>query len=118
VAFVPGYARGLAFAAGHAIVGLSRPREQNRFGGLALDDELALRNMTSYTGLAIVDLATGETLHSLRLEGSIAELYDVAVLPGITRPTSSGLSPDVLRYNVWADVEGHRRHWRRTPKQL
>ncbi len=117
VAFVPGYARGLAFVGGYAIVGLSRPREQNRFGGLALDDELARRDTTSYTGLAIVDLATGETSHTLRIEGSIAELYDVAVLPGITRPTSMGLAPDNLRYNVWATSDGTRRHWRRTPRE-
>jgi uncharacterized protein (TIGR03032 family) len=117
VAFVPGYARGLAFAGGHAIVGLSRPREQNRFGGLALDDELARRNTTSYSGLAVVDLATGETMHTLRMEGSIAELYDVAVLAGVSRPAALGLAPDGLRYNVWAEVDGQRRHWRRTPKE-
>ncbi len=117
VAFVPGYARGLAFAGGYAIVGLSRPREQNRFGGLALDEELERRNTTSYTGLAVVELATGETRHTLRIEGNIAELYDVVVLPGIARPTALGLAADGLRYNVWADVDGVRRHWRRTPKQ-
>ena len=117
VAFVPGYARGLAFVGDYAVVGLSRPREQNRFGGLALDDELAARGMSSYTGLAVVDLQTGETAHTLRVEGHIAELYDVAVLRGVSRPTALGLSPDGLRYNVWAASDGQRRHWRRTPKK-
>ncbi|WP_425395850.1 TIGR03032 family protein [Aeoliella sp.] len=117
VAFVPGYARGLAFVDHYAIVGLSRPREQNKFGGLALDDELAKRGMTSYTGLAIVDLVSGETVHTLEIQGRIAELYDVAVLRGIKRPAALGLTPESLRYNVWADADGSRRHWRRTPKK-
>lgn len=117
VAFVPGYARGLAFVGDYAVVGLSRPRQQNKFGGLALDDELRQRDMTSYCGLAVVDLRTGETAHRLEIEGSIAELYDVAVLEGIRRPTAYGLTPDPLRYNVWARSETNNRHWRRPPKQ-
>lgn len=117
VAFVPGYARGLAFIGRYAVVGLSRPREQNKFGGLALDDELAKRGMTSYTGLAIVDLESGETVHTLTIEGRIAELYDVAVLEGVHRPAALGLTRDDLRYNVWAEAEGVRRHWRRTPRK-
>ena len=43
VAFCPGYARGLAFAGGHAIVGLSLPRESRTFAGLALDEALSAR---------------------------------------------------------------------------
>ncbi|QDU54106.1 TIGR03032 family protein [Aeoliella mucimassa] len=116
VAFVPGYARGLAFVGNYAVVGLSRPRRENKFGGLALDDELANRNMTSYTGLAVVDLTTGDIAHTLELEGSIAELYDVGILHKVRRPTALGLALDALRYNVWAECEGTRRHWRRTPK--
>lgn len=108
VAFCPGYARGLAFVDHYAIVGLSRPREQNRFGGLALDDELAKRGQQSITGLLVIDLQSGKTVHTLVLEGRIAELYDVAVLPGVTRPSALGLKAAPLRYNVWA--EG--RHWR------
>ncbi len=113
VAFCPGFARGLAFVGHYAIVGLSRPRDRNRFGGLGLDDQLARRNMVSYTGLVVVDLAKGETVHTLRFEGRIAELFDVAVLPGIRRPAALGLQPKPLRYNVWAEMEGQQRHWRR-----
>ena len=41
LAFCPGYLRGLAFVGDHAVVGLSRPRHDQTFGGLALEDELA-----------------------------------------------------------------------------
>jgi uncharacterized protein (TIGR03032 family) len=117
VAFVPGYARGLAFVDHYAIVGLSKPREQNRFGGLALDDELAQHNMSPLAGLAVIDTAIGAIVHTLEFTGNIAELYDVAVLRGVRRPIALGLSPDELRYNVWADADGQRRHWRRTPRK-
>lgn len=117
VAFVPGYARGLAFVDHYAIVGLSKPREQNRFGGLALDDELDRHGMTTFAGLAVIDTLTGQIVHTLELTGTIAELYDVAVLRGVRRPLALGLAPDELRYNVWAEGDSHRRHWRRTPRK-
>ena len=41
--FCPGYLRGLAFAGDYAVVGLSRPRHDKTFGGLALDQELVRR---------------------------------------------------------------------------
>ncbi len=43
VAFCPGYARGLTFAGGCAIVGLSLPRENRTFQGLPLDAALAAK---------------------------------------------------------------------------
>ena len=42
VAFCPGYARGLAFAGGCAIVGLSLARENRTFQGLPLDGALSI----------------------------------------------------------------------------
>src|SRR5204862_271475 len=41
LAFCPGNLRGLAFAGDHAIVGLSEPRHEKTFGGLALGERLA-----------------------------------------------------------------------------
>ena len=43
IAFCPGYARGLAFAQGYAIVGLSLPRDNRTFQGLRLDAALSAR---------------------------------------------------------------------------
>ena len=34
----------------------------------------------------MIDLRTGDCVEWLRLEGQVSELYDVAVLPGVTRP--------------------------------
>ncbi len=112
IAFCPGYARGLAFVGHFAIVGLSRPREENRFGGLDLDGGLAARGLAAMTGLQVVDLRSGEVAHTMEIRGKIAELYDVAVLRGARRPSAMGLGIEALRGNVWAEVGGKNHHWR------
>jgi len=97
LAFCPGYARGLAFSGDYAIVGLSRPRHDKTFGGLALDDELARRSAEARCGLVVIDLRTGDTAHWVRLEGMVSELYDVAVLSGVTRPGLLGFKSDEIQ---------------------
>ncbi|MFI4882240.1 MAG: TIGR03032 family protein, partial [Phycisphaerales bacterium JB064] len=44
VAFCPGFARGLTFVGGHAIVGLSAARENRTFEGLPLQDNLKAKD--------------------------------------------------------------------------
>jgi uncharacterized protein (TIGR03032 family) len=97
VAFCPGYARGLAFAAGHAIVGLSLPRENRTFAGLPLDEALTARAAVPRCGVAIFDLASGDMAHWVRIEGVVRELYDVAVLPGLQRPSAIGFRTDEVK---------------------
>lgn len=90
VAFCPGFARGLALFGGYAVIGLSKPRQGGSFTGLELDQRLADRNARPRCGLQVVDLATGNAVHWLRIEGSIQELYDVIALPGVRRPKALG----------------------------
>ena len=97
VAFCPGYLRGLWFHGNFAIVGLSQPRENKTFAGLPLDEALAKRNVGPQYGLMVIDLATGATLHWLKIEGIVHELYDVVALPGIQRPMALGLKTDEIR---------------------
>jgi len=96
VAFCPGYARGLAFAGDCAIVGLSLPRENRTFQGLPLDGALTSRHAEARCGLVIVDLATGDTIAWVRLEGVVRELYDVAFLPGLQMPAAIGFKTDEI----------------------
>ncbi|MFN4141353.1 TIGR03032 family protein [Aestuariivirga sp.] len=86
VAFCPGYLRGLDFAGGCAIAGLSRPRGNRTFSGLALDAALEERNVEPRCGAYVIDLASGAIVHSLTIEGVVQELYDIAVLPGKQQP--------------------------------
>jgi len=104
VAFCPGYARGLAFVGDHAIVGLSLARENRTFAGLALDVALAARDAAPRCGLAVIDLPSGDMVHWVRIEGVVRELYDVAVLPGVRRPSAIGFKTDEIKRMI--SIEG------------
>lgn len=97
VTFCPGYTRGLAFRGDFAIVGLSRCREERSFSGLKLDENLAAKKAQARCGLMVIDLRSGDIVHWLRIEGSIGELYDVVVLPGVVRPMAVGFKSDEIR---------------------
>jgi uncharacterized protein (TIGR03032 family) len=84
-AFCPGFLRGLAFHGDLAIVGLSKPRYK-RFEGLALDQKLADADSEPWCGLQIIDTKTGSCVDWFRIDGAVAELYDVEVLPGVVCP--------------------------------
>jgi uncharacterized protein (TIGR03032 family) len=100
VAFCPGYARGLAFAGNHAVIGLSRPRHNQTFEGLELGERLATKDAEARCGLLIVDLTTGNAVEWVRLTRTIVELYDVAVLPGVAQPEAIGFRDDGIAQAV------------------
>ena len=84
-AFCPGFLRGLAFRGGVAFVGLSKPRYK-RFEGLALDARLAAADSEPWCGVQAIDLGSGTCVDWFRIDGAVAELYDVAVIPGFATP--------------------------------
>jgi len=45
----------------------------------------------------VIDLRTGDAVHSLRLEGVVDELYDVQALAGVHRPMAIGFKSDEIR---------------------
>jgi uncharacterized protein (TIGR03032 family) len=104
--FCPGYLRGLAFVGDYAVVGLSRPRHDKTFTGLDLDDELAKRSADARCGLMIIDLRNGDVAHWLRVEGWVRELYDVAVLPNVSRPMAFGFKTDEIQRTIAVGEEG------------
>jgi uncharacterized protein (TIGR03032 family) len=97
LALCPGYARGLAFAGNHALIGLSLARENRTFSGLALEGALAARDVEPRCGLAVVDLSSGDMTGWVRIEGVVRELYDAAFLPGVRRPSAIGFKTDEVK---------------------
>ncbi|BAZ31447.1 hypothetical protein NIES4074_39200 [Cylindrospermum sp. NIES-4074] len=97
VAFCPGYQRGLAFHGDFAVVGISQPRHNKTFSGLLLDEKLQAKQAEPHCGLLVIDLKSGDIVHSLRLEGVVMELYDVVALPGVRRPMAVGFKSDEIR---------------------
>ena len=97
LAFCPGYIRGVSFYKNVAIVGLSRPRDNKTFNGLALDARLEKEGISARSGLLVIDLTTGAIPHSMYAEGIVSELYDVVVLPDSKRPSMIGFKNDQIR---------------------
>jgi uncharacterized protein (TIGR03032 family) len=85
VAFCPGFLRGLAFHGRYAFVGLSKPRYR-RFEGLALDARLTAADSEPWCGIQVIDLETRSCVDWFRIDGQVAELYDIAVIPGYACP--------------------------------
>jgi protein O-GlcNAc transferase len=84
IAFVPGYARGLAFCQNFAVIGLSKPRDKT-FNGLVLDKTLEAKQAEPRCGLVVVDLNTGDIVHWLWISDTVRELYDIQIIPEVKR---------------------------------
>jgi uncharacterized protein (TIGR03032 family) len=98
LAFCPGFVRGLAFHGKYAFVGLSKPRYE-RFEGLDLDRRLSEKESEPWCGIQVIDLTTGACVQWFRIDGAVAELYDVAIMPGCTLPMALGFaSNDILSF--------------------
>jgi uncharacterized protein (TIGR03032 family) len=95
-AFCPGFVRGLAIHGRHAFVGLSKPRYK-RFEGLALDDRLKASDSEPWCGVQIIDLDSGTCVEWFRVDGAVAEIFDVAVLPRVTCPMSLGFASNEIK---------------------
>lgn len=96
IAFVPGFMRGLAIHEGHALITVSKPRD-GTFAGLALEHELARREIEPRCGVVIVELSSGKLVEWFGLEGDITELFDIVTMPNIRCPMSLGVgSPEML----------------------
>ena len=97
--FCPGFLRGLAFHDGHAIVGVSLPRDGS-FAGLQLDDELKRRDAEPWCGVQIINLASGDIVEWIKLDGGVSELFDVQVLAGVRWPVATGFLSDDINKQI------------------
>ncbi len=98
--FLPGFARGVAFFGDHAVIGVSRPRQNKTFEGLVLNDRLESGNLDATCMIAVVNLKTGSIDHSITLEGVVQELYDVAMIRGVKRGQLIGFRKPEVRFMV------------------
>jgi len=81
IALLPGFTRGLSFVGNIAFVGLSKVRE-TVFDGLPITQADTPREC----GVWAVDTNTGKALGFMRFEGSVTEIFEVAVLPSVQWP--------------------------------
>lgn len=100
VATLPGFARGLAFVNGFAVIGLSLLRQVDSGVDFGLREVLESRRMLQQCGIVIVDLNRSRIMHWLRIEGSVTELYDVAFAPGLRRVWTPGFREPALHKSL------------------
>jgi uncharacterized protein (TIGR03032 family) len=99
IAFCPGFLRGLAIAGDFAVVTASKPRDGS-FKELELERELSRRDGEPWCGIFVINLRTGDLAEWIRLDGEIAELFDVAILPGHVCPMSLGLETAEIHTSI------------------
>ncbi len=104
VTFCPGFARGLSFWRGYALVGTSLPRD-GAFKGLELEANIKARDGEPRCGAYIIDTRTGDILHWIRFEGAVRELFDAAFIPGVRAPMCVGLGNPEMRTLITFDGE-------------
>jgi uncharacterized protein (TIGR03032 family) len=83
VCALPAYLRGLGFAGDHALVGMCQIREKHIFGGLPVQQQ----HQRLLCGVAVVDLRSGAVEATLEMTSGCTELFEVRLLPGLSRPT-------------------------------
>lgn len=89
VAFCPGFLRGLAIINGFALVTVSKPR-YGKFESMPIADEMVNRHLDPICAVLVIDMARGEIVEWLRLEGDVQELFTVELIPGIKCPMVVG----------------------------
>jgi uncharacterized protein (TIGR03032 family) len=76
-----GFVRGLARLGDYAFIGLSRLRKNS-----STFAQLEIAKDADRSGIIIVHLPTGAIVGEIIYETSVDEIYDIQVLPGVTRP--------------------------------
>ena len=103
IAFCPGFLRGLAIHNGHAIVTASKPRDGS-FKELVLQGEIEKRDGEAWCGVFVINLRHGDIVEWIKLDGAIAELFDLAVLPGLLCPMSLGVGTLEIQNTITFDA--------------
>jgi len=102
VAFCTGFARGLSFWRGYALVGTSLPRD-GAFKGLELEANVKARDGEPRCGAYIIDTRQGDILHWIRFDGAVRELFDASFIPGVRAPMCVGLGNPEMRTLITFD---------------
>lgn len=93
VCTLPAYLRGLCLVGRYAVVGLCQIREKHIFGGLPVQQ----RFEKLLSGLAVIDLPTGNLVGLFEFTAGCTEIYDVQFLPGARNVNVLNLSSEATR---------------------
>ena len=100
VCFCPGFLRGLRFFGDYALLGMSLPRNQV-FSGLPLDEILTEKQMEPECAIYAINLNTGRIDYTIKISGSVSEIYDLIVVENARQPLMIGLETDEISKLVY-----------------
>ena len=106
---VPGFARGMSFYQNFLFIGLSKIREDSKDFG-----KMPIASKNPIAGVAIVNLRTKRVEGLLEYKNAVKELYDVHILPGITRPNILNTLGDL---HTRAIITPKRIFWQEAPEK-
>ena len=93
VCTLPAYLRGLCLIGRYAVVGMCQIREKHIFGGLPIQQKFE----KLLSGLAVIDLPTGNVVGMFEFTAGCTEIYDVQYLPGIRNANILNTADDSTR---------------------
>ncbi|MFN8710654.1 MAG: TIGR03032 family protein [Planctomyces sp.] len=93
VCSLPAYLRGLCLIGRFAVVGMCQIREKHIFGGLPVQQ----RHQNLLSGLAVIDLPTGQLVGMFEFTAGCTEIYDVQFLPGVRNVNVLNLTDNAVR---------------------
>jgi hypothetical protein len=67
------------------------------FPGLSLGRILEERSQAARSGVCVIDVRTGEIVHWLYTAAAVGELFDVALLAGVSRPMALAFDSELSR---------------------
>jgi uncharacterized protein (TIGR03032 family) len=88
-----GFARGLGIYGPYAFIGLSKIRATSAMDGVPL----AQRRGELKSGVAVVDLRTGQVVAAVDFQTAVEEVFDVQVLAGSRFPEVLGFQKETLQ---------------------
>jgi uncharacterized protein (TIGR03032 family) len=91
---LPAYLRGLCLVGRYAVAGLCQIREKHIFGELPVQE----RHDMLLSGLAAIDLSTGQVVGTFEFTAGCTEIYDVQFLPQIKNANVLNLMNDSVRH--------------------
>ena len=89
---IDGFVRGMAKHGDYVFVGRSRLRSN-----ASTFKDLPIAEKAHTSGVTVIHLPTGAIVGSIQFESSVDEIYDVQILPGVTRPGILNTESDVYK---------------------
>ncbi len=78
-------------------MGILNSRPKQALSGPPLEDHLTREGASRRCGRTVVDLKTGDLVHSVTVGGIVEDIYDILMLPGVQRPIALGSKTDDTR---------------------